>query len=365
MSADLTGSGRLLQYSAHKQPALLRVRLKTIEVVMKKAILIASIALFAVAAQAAEKTQQETAKAQSAPAAEQPEHVRGNEKSPGYEHEKLGEQHFQTRNMQEAIKEFDAAIAKDPKAPTPYVKKAISLYSMGKPLEAVPLLDKAVQLNDRGKNWAWWPLYHKGVAFGVSGNMVEALKNFDESIKLSPGYENHFGRATAWLYMDKLDQSMADARAALKYKPEDQSIPRFISQLETRIAASKFASEMAAKKGAEKTASGLVYFDLKKGSGKSPAATDTVKVHYHGTLPDGKVFDSSVERKEPATFPLNGVIACWTEGLQKMKVGGKAKLVCPASIAYGNQSPSPMIGPGATLVFEVELLAIESAAKTQ
>jgi FKBP-type peptidyl-prolyl cis-trans isomerase len=329
---------------------------------MKKEVLIASIMLFAFAAQAAEKTQPEAAKAQNSAAAEQPEYMRGNEKSPGYPHEQRGDEFRAQRNIPEAMKEYDEALAKDPKAQTVYVKKGMLLYSTGAPLDAVPLMDKAIETNSRGKTWAWWPLYHKGVAYGVSGDMEQAIKNFDESIKLNPGYENHFGRATAWLYQEKFDQSMADAKAALRYKPEDQNIPRFISQLETRKGASKFLNEMAAKKGAEKSASGLVYFDLKKGSGKSPAATDTVKVHYHGTLPDGKVFDSSVERKEPATFPLNQVIACWTEGLQKMKVGGKAKLVCPAKIAYGNNSPTPEIAPGSTLVFEVELLAIESAA---
>jgi FKBP-type peptidyl-prolyl cis-trans isomerase len=88
-----------------------------------------------------------------------------------------------------------------------------------------------------------------------------------------------------------------------------------------------------------------------------------VKVHYHGTLLDGSVFDSSVDRGEPVTFPLNGVIPCWTEGLQLMKVGEKAKLVCPSEIAYGDTGAPPRIKPGATLVFDVELLGIEPAAK--
>jgi FKBP-type peptidyl-prolyl cis-trans isomerase FkpA len=120
-----------------------------------------------------------------------------------------------------------------------------------------------------------------------------------------------------------------------------------------------FLAKAAAESGAKQTPTGLVYSEIKAGTGPTPAATDTVKVHYHGTLPDGKVFDSSVERKEPATFPLNGVIPCWTEGVQLMKVGGKSKLVCPSSIAYGDRGAPPDIKPGATLVFEVELLAIE------
>lgn len=119
-------------------------------------------------------------------------------------------------------------------------------------------------------------------------------------------------------------------------------------------------AKAAAEKGALKTASGLVYSTITEGTGPSPQATDTVKVHYHGTLPDGKVFDSSVERKEPATFPLNGVIPCWTEGVQLMKVGGKSRLVCPSGIAYGDRGAPPDIKPGATLTFEVELLAIEN-----
>ena len=103
----------------------------------------------------------------------------------------------------------------------------------------------------------------------------------------------------------------------------------------------------------------MVYIPVSEGSGASPKPTDRVKVHYHGTLQDGTVFDSSVERGQPATFPLNGVIACWTEGLQKMKVGGKAKLVCPSDIAYGDRGAPPKIKPGATLTFDVELISIE------
>lgn len=120
-----------------------------------------------------------------------------------------------------------------------------------------------------------------------------------------------------------------------------------------------FRDAAAAEPGAVKTASGLVFKTLTPGSGASPKATDTVSVHYHGTLPDGKVFDSSVQRGQPAEFQLNQVIPCWTEGVQRMKVGEKAKLVCPSEIAYGDRGAGPDIGPGATLVFEVELLAVK------
>ena len=114
----------------------------------------------------------------------------------------------------------------------------------------------------------------------------------------------------------------------------------------------------AKEKGAVKTASGLVYQSLKDGSGPSPAATDTVKVNYRGTLTDGKEFDSSAKNGGPVSFPLNKVIPCWTEGVQKMKVGGKAKLTCPSAIAYGSRGAGGVIPPDATLVFEVELLSI-------
>ena len=97
---------------------------------------------------------------------------------------------------------------------------------------------------------------------------------------------------------------------------------------------------------------------LKEGSGPSPAATDTVRVHYRGSFPDGKEFDSSYSRGQPTEFPLNRVIKCWTEGVQKMKVGGKAKLTCPAAIAYGERGAGGVIPPNATLQFEVELLGI-------
>ena len=106
------------------------------------------------------------------------------------------------------------------------------------------------------------------------------------------------------------------------------------------------------------TASGLVFKLIQQGKGPSPTASDTVKVHYRGTLMDGKEFDSSYKRGQPLDFPLNGVIKCWTEGVQRLQVGGKAHLTCPPSIAYGERGAGGVIPPNATLQFEVELLGI-------
>jgi FKBP-type peptidyl-prolyl cis-trans isomerase FkpA len=140
-------------------------------------------------------------------------------------------------------------------------------------------------------------------------------------------------------------QAFAQARAAAQAVAEKGKAQAF------RDAAAKEA-------GAVTSNSGLVFTSLKAGTGKSPSPSDTVKAHYRGTLTNGTEFDSSYKRGQPIEFPLNGVIPCWTEGIQKMKVGEKAKLVCPSEIAYGDRGSPPAIPGGATLVFEVELLDI-------
>ena len=119
-----------------------------------------------------------------------------------------------------------------------------------------------------------------------------------------------------------------------------------------------FALTASKEPGAKFTSSGLVFRSLQDGQGASPSATDKVKVHYRGTFPDGKEFDSSYKRNQAIEFPLNGVIPCWTEGVQLMKIGGKAKLTCPPAIAYGARGAGGVIPPNATLQFEVELIAI-------
>lgn len=276
-----------------------------------------------------------------------------------WQHEKRGDEYTRQKIFPEAIKEFDAAIALAPEDKELYVKKGIALYMNNQVPEAIGVLDKSITLNRGDRKWPWFPLYHKAIAQARSGDMRGALQSLDESIKLNPNHENHLARAMAHINMQQPAKALEDVRAGMRFNPDDKRLPPVAASLEEQVKAEQYAQAMAREKGAQTSASGLVYFELKKGEGKSPQPTDTVKVHYHGTLPDGTVFDSSVERKEPASFPLNGVIPCWTEGVQKMQVGGKAKLICPAKIAYGMQGAPPMIKPGATLIFEVELLAIE------
>ncbi|MBW3670809.1 MAG: FKBP-type peptidyl-prolyl cis-trans isomerase [Acidobacteria bacterium] len=123
----------------------------------------------------------------------------------------------------------------------------------------------------------------------------------------------------------------------------------------------RFLSEAAAAEGAEKTESGLIIETIEEGTGATPDANDSVAVHYRGTLRDGTVFDSSYEGGKPAVIPLTQVIPCWSEGMQRMKVGGKAKLICPPELGYGDRAMGP-IPPGSTLIFEVELLEIVEGA---
>jgi FKBP-type peptidyl-prolyl cis-trans isomerase FkpA len=125
-----------------------------------------------------------------------------------------------------------------------------------------------------------------------------------------------------------------------------------------KASGSEYLSKAALEKGAVKTQTGFVYQEIAPGKGASPAPSDTVKVHYKGTLVDGTVFDSSIDRGQPAVFSLDKVIPCWSQGVGMMKVGGKARLVCPPELAYGDNGAPPRIKPGSTLVFEVELLDI-------
>lgn len=166
--------------------------------------------------------------------------------------------------------------------------------------------------------------------------------------------------------LDIVKQAMTDAAAnkpavdVQVYGPKLDALARERAAKVTereKASSAAYLTKAAAQPGAVKTDSGLIYREDRPGTGASPKSTDTVKVNYRGTLVNGTEFDSSYKRNEPAQFPLNGVIRCWTEGVQKMKVGGKSTLVCPSDLAYGEQG-RPSIPGGAALIFEVELLDI-------
>lgn len=173
--------------------------------------------------------------------------------------------------------------------------------------------------------------------------------------------------------LDVVKQGLSDATTGKKTEVEIAAYSEKVQELARsrrkvqgeKLAASnkKFLEDAAKVKDAITTDSGLIYLSLKTGDGPSPVNSDTVKVNYRGTLPNGKEFDSSYKRNKPIDFKVDGVIKCWTEGLKKMKAGGKAKLICPPSIAYGDAGAGEMILPGATLVFEVELLEIKPETK--
>lgn len=166
-----------------------------------------------------------------------------------------------------------------------------------------------------------------------------------------------------------VQKGMSDAAAGKKLDAEPETQLQKFSELaqarmkrvteKQKAQAKSFLEKAAAEKGAKKTGSGLIYTEIKAGTGAQPKPTDIVKVHYVGKLIDGKEFDSSVKRGQPAELPLGQILPCWTEGVAMMKVGGKAKLVCPSDIAYGDRGRPPIIPGGATLIFDVELLEVK------
>jgi len=189
-------------------------------------------------------------------------------------------------------------------------------------------------------------LYALGLAISQSLGAFTLNESELEFVKsgITDGVLKHSPKVDLQAFGPKIQQ-LQQSRASVVAENEKKS-------------GSAFLAKAAGEKGTTKTESGIVIIPIKPGTGATPKSTDTVKVHYHGTLTDGTVFDSSVKRGEPATFPLGQVIKCWTEGLQQIKVGGKSKLVCPANLAYGDRGSPPAIKPGSTLVFEVELLEI-------
>ena len=191
------------------------------------------------------------------------------------------------------------------------------------------------------------------ISYALGMNLAQNLKASGietvEYAEFTKGLEAAFEGKDTQMSAEEANQTLQDFFGALQAK-----------QAEGAIQAGKdFLAENAKKEGVVTLESGLQYEILTEGSGAKPAATDQVECHYHGTLTDGTVFDSSVERGEPAVFPVNGVIQGWVEALQLMPVGSKWRLAIPSDLAYGERGAGNHIGPHTTLIFEVELLAIK------
>jgi FKBP-type peptidyl-prolyl cis-trans isomerase FkpA len=202
------------------------------------------------------------------------------------------------------------------------------------------------------------------------------LETEDEKTIYAIGLTLAMNLASFALNEEELDILVAGLRDGALNRPAKVEVDQYRQQMQalqrSRIkilaerekqAGTAFLEQEAAMEGAVRTESGLVYREVEPGTGESPERDDTVRVHYHGTLRDGTVFDSSVERGTPFVTKLTSVIPCWTEGMQRMSVGGKSRLVCPSDIAYRDRGAPPNIKPGATIAFEVELIEIVEPPK--
>lgn len=199
-------------------------------------------------------------------------------------------------------------------------------------------------------------------SYGIGLNMGKSLaqEGMDDldSKAVALGIEDAVGKKEQRLK----DEELVEAFTALQKRAEERLAK---ASEEAAAAGKKFLEENGKKQGVVTTASGLQYEVVKKADGPQPKPTDVVTVHYEGKLIDGKVFDSSVERGSPIDLPVSGVIPGWVEALQLMHVGEKYKLFIPADLAYGAQSPSPLIPANSVLVFDLELIAIKDPAQLQ
>lgn len=198
------------------------------------------------------------------------------------------------------------------------------------------------------------------VGFEIGGRLQQMGDMDVDLAALSAGLADAYQGDEGLLSADEMTQVKQTVYKAAAEKRNAERAEKAKDNLEEGKA---FLAENGKKDGIVTTESGLQYQILKAGEGEAPAATDTVVVHYTGTLLDGTEFDSSHKRGQPATFQLNGVIKGWTEGLQQLKPGGQAKLFIPPELAYGERGAGGLIGPNQTLMFDVELLEVKAPAE--
>jgi len=193
------------------------------------------------------------------------------------------------------------------------------------------------------------------IGMDIGGNLKRGSVEVDPDI-LAKGLKDSYGGGKTLLTEDEARKTIADFQQALRAKQAETMIK--LAE-KNKVDGEKFLAENAKKEGVKTLPSGLQYKEITPGTGKSPKTTDTVTTHYKGTLIDGTEFDSSYKRGEPASFPVSGVIAGWTEALQLMKEGAKWQLFVPPNLAYGERGAGREIGPNATLIFEVELISVK------
>jgi FKBP-type peptidyl-prolyl cis-trans isomerase FklB len=193
------------------------------------------------------------------------------------------------------------------------------------------------------------------IGMDIGGNLKRQSVEVDPDL-LAKGIKDSYGGGKTLLTEDEARQAITNFQQALMAKKAEAM--RILAE-KNKADGEKFLAENAKKEGVKTLASGLQYKEIAPGTGKSPKTSDTVTTHYKGTLVDGTEFDSSYKRGEPATFPVSGVIPGWTEALQLMKEGAKWQLFVPSGLAYGEQGAGQVIGPNATLIFEVELISVK------
>lgn len=263
----------------------------------------------------------------------------------------------------DALAAFDRSLVNRPENSLTHMHRGYALIQLGQPRMALEALVRARSLLGDSPDVPWYfqTRTYQAVALGMIGDVDASISLFTEVIASEPTVEAYHGRAQSYVKKGLYDLAAADFRSISRLVPGDEQYELVATVLDEMHASSLFVLRMAGTPGAVQTASGLIYIEREPGAGPHPSANDSVEVRYRGSLRDGTVFDGSVDSGTTATFPLDTVIGCLSEGVQKLRVGGRARVVCPSHLGYGSNG-AHLIPPGAALQFEIELLGIEAAS---